>query len=191
LQETIEAAITKSQCCPSSVAASSRLTPAAAYLKVVPEMNDCQTHRQDAAILKMKSGGQSFSEIARRLEKSLGSITGRYYRLVGVRHPSQIARDLALKEQRKVARIVRKHAKTMAAVQASIAIKNGIEFFAAVRTARAAGASFDAIGACLGITGSALHKKWRANIAQTNPSIVQRAVRRSQVRVNAISLKAP
>jgi hypothetical protein len=53
----------------------------------------------DETILTLKSEGLSFSN---RLGESLGTVTGRYYRLKGVRHPSQIARDAQLKKDREL-----------------------------------------------------------------------------------------
>jgi hypothetical protein len=77
----------------------------------------------DAAILKLKSEGLSFREISRRLGKSLGSVTGRYYRPMGIRHASQIAKDAELKSNRKLRRAVRMKERSLAAIQAAIELK--------------------------------------------------------------------
>ena len=114
----------------------------------------------DAVILKLKSEGFSFREISKQLGKSLGSVTGRYYRLKGVRHPSQILRDEELKKNRKLRRTTRGKEKSMAAIQAAIELRSGVKFSAAIERARAMGASFEMIGVCCGISKQALHKKW-------------------------------
>jgi transposase len=115
----------------------------------------------DETILALKSDGLSFREISNRLGKSLGTVTGRYYRLKGVRHPSQIARDAQLKKNRELSRAARKKERSLAAIQAAIELRKGVAFSVAVGRARAAGASLDMIGACCGISKQALHKKWR------------------------------
>jgi hypothetical protein len=115
----------------------------------------------DETILRLKSEGLSFRDISKQLGKSLGSVTGRYYRLKGVRHPSQLERDAQLKRDRELRRAARKKQKSLAAIQAAIEFRNGIAFSVAVGRARAAGASLDMIGACCGISKQALHKKWR------------------------------
>ena len=115
----------------------------------------------DAAILELKSEGLSFREISKHLGKSLGSVTGRYYRLKGIRHASQTAKDAELKRNRKLRRAARMKERSLAAIQAAIELENGIGFFVAVGRARAAGASLDMIGACCGVSKQAVHKKWR------------------------------
>ena len=115
----------------------------------------------DEAILALKSEGLSFCEISKHLGKSLGSVTSRYFRLKGVRHPSQIARDSELKRTRKFRRVAREKAKSSAAIQAAIDLRSGSEFSVVIERARAAGASLEMIGACLGVSKQALHKKWR------------------------------
>src|ERR1700738_215984 len=112
-------------------------------------------------ILTLKSDGLSFREISKHLGKSLGSVTSRYFRLKGVRHPSQIARDSELKRTRKLRRVAREKAKSSAAIQAAIDLRSGSEFSVVIERARAAGASLEMIGACLGVSKQALHKKWR------------------------------
>jgi hypothetical protein len=62
----------------------------------------------DEAILRLKSEGLSFREISNHLGKPLGSVTGRYYRLKGGRHLSQIAGDAQLEKQRELRRTARK-----------------------------------------------------------------------------------
>ena len=123
------------------------------------ELRSSKEKASDAAILKLKSEGLSFREISGHLGKSLGSVTGRYYRLKGVRHPSQIARDAKLKKTRELRRAARRKKKSMAAIQAAIELRSGINFSVAVGKARAAGASLDMIGACCGISKQALHKR--------------------------------
>ena len=115
----------------------------------------------DVAILKLKSEGLSFREISKHLGKSLGSVTGRYYRLMGIRHASQIAKDAELKSNRKLRRAARMKERSLAAIQAAIELENGVEFSVAVGRAKAAGASLDMIGACCGVSKQAVHKKWR------------------------------
>jgi transposase len=115
----------------------------------------------DAAILKLKSEGLSFREISRRLGKSLGSVTGRYYRPMGIRHASQVAKDAELKSNRKLRRAVRMKERSLAAIQAAIELENCVEFSVAVERAKAAGASLDMIGACCGVSKQAVYKKWR------------------------------
>src|ERR1700738_895434 len=115
----------------------------------------------DATILTLKSEGLTFREISNHLGKSLGSVTDRYYRLKGVRHPSQVTRDAQLKRNRELRRIARKKERSSAAIQVAIDLRNGIAFSVAVARARAAGASLEMIGACCGISKQALHKKWR------------------------------
>jgi hypothetical protein len=115
----------------------------------------------DETILRLKSEGLSFRDISKQLGKSLGSVTGRYYRLKGVRHPSQLERDAQQKRNRGLRRAARKKRKSLAAIQAAIELRNGVAFSIAVGRARAAGASLDMIGACCGVSKQALHKKWR------------------------------
>ena len=115
----------------------------------------------DAAILKLKTEGLSFRAIAKHLGKSLGSVTGRYYRLKGVRHPSQIMRDAEIRKNRKLRRKARNRERSMAAIQAAIELRSGVKFSSAIGRARAAGASFEMIGACCGVSKQALHKRWR------------------------------
>src|ERR1700730_14696989 len=131
--------------------------------KIRPRIKLCPSEMSaaDAAILRLKLEGLSFREIANHLGKSLGSVTGRYYRLKGIRHASQIARDAELTSARKLRREIRLKERSLAAIQAAIQIENGIEFSVAVGTARAAGASLDMIGACCGVSKQALHKKLR------------------------------
>jgi hypothetical protein len=115
----------------------------------------------DETILRLKSQGLSLRDISKQLGKSLGSVTGRYYRLKGVRYPSQLARDAQQKRNRELRRAARKKERSMAAIQAAIELRNGVAFSVAVGRARAAGASLDMIGTCCGISKQALHKKWR------------------------------
>jgi hypothetical protein len=115
----------------------------------------------DETILRLKSEGLSFRDISKQLGKSLGSVTGRYYRLKGVRHLSQLERDAQLKRDRGLRRAARKKQKSLAAIQAAIELRNGVAFSVAVGRARAAGASLDMIGACCVVSKQALHKKWR------------------------------
>jgi transposase len=120
----------------------------------------------DAVILRLKFEGLSFREISKNLGKSLGSVTGRYYRLKGVRHPSQIARDAALSKTRKLRRIARNKERSLAAIQAAIELRNGANFVVAVGRARGAGASLEIIGACCGVSKQAIHKRWRSANSQ-------------------------
>jgi transposase len=113
----------------------------------------------DETILRLKSEGLSFRDISIHLGRSLGSVTGRYYRLKGVRHPSQIARDAQLKKARELRRTARNKAKSTAAIRAAVELRNGIAFSIAVRRALAAGASLETIGACCGVSKQALHKR--------------------------------
>ena len=119
----------------------------------------------DDLILLLRSEGLSFREISERLGKSLGSVTGRYYRLRGVRHLSQIARDAEIKRARQLRRLARNQEKSSAAIQAAIDLRKGIGLSSAIGTARAAGASLEMIGACLGISKQALHKKYRRDVS--------------------------
>src|SRR3981189_3340472 len=93
----------------------------------------------DHEILALKSKGLSFREIATHLGKSLGSVTGRYYRTKGVRHPSQIARDAALSRLRRLRRMSQNKEKSSAAIQAAIDLKSGSEFLVVMGRARKAG----------------------------------------------------
>ena len=115
----------------------------------------------DEKILALKSDGLSFREISKHLGKSLGSVTGRYYRLKGVRHPSQIARDAKIKKKRELRRAARRKERSLAAIQAAIELRKGFAFSVAVGRARVAGASLEMIGACCGVSKQALHKQWR------------------------------
>ncbi|WP_079537740.1 hypothetical protein [Bradyrhizobium lablabi] len=130
----------------------------------------------DETILRLKSEGLSFREISKQLGKSLGSVTGRYYRLKGVRHPSQLARDAQLKRNRELHRAARKKQRSLAAIQAAIELRQGVAFSVAVGRARAAGASLDMIGTCCGISKQAVHKKWRQRV---NSAIERPVLRRS------------
>jgi transposase len=116
----------------------------------------------DETILTLKSEGLSFREISNRLGKSLGSVTGRYYRLNGTRHPSEIRRDAQLKKNRKLRRAARKNKQSLAAIRAAIELRSGVEFSVAVGRARAAGATLDMIGTCCGISKQAVHQKLAA-----------------------------
>jgi hypothetical protein len=115
----------------------------------------------DEMILQMKAAGSSFREISKATGQSLGSVTGRFYRLRGLPYPSQIAKDAALKARRRVARKARERAAKAAAIRAAVDINNGLELKIAIPAARAAGASFAVIAACLGISKQALHKQFR------------------------------
>src|ERR1700738_5112462 len=121
-------------------------------------------------ILTLKSDGLSFREISKHLGKSLGSVTGRYYRLKGVRHPSQIARDAKIKKKRELRRAARRKERSLAAIQAAIELRKGFAFSVAVERARAAGASLEMIGACCGVSKQALHKQWRRRV-QLDPRV--------------------
>ena len=128
----------------------------------------------DESILALKSESLSFREISQRLGKSLGSVTGRYYRLIGVRHPSQTARDARLKMTRELRRISRNQERSLAAFQAAIEMRSGVAFSVAVERAREAGATLEMIGACCGISKQALHKKFNrlnGRAALANPSM--------------------
>jgi transposase len=124
-------------------------------------LSSSEERTADAVILKLKTEGRSFRVIAKHLGKSLGSVTGRYYRLKGVRHPSQIMRDAEIRKNRKLRRTARNRERSMAAIQAAIELRSGVKFSAAIGRARAAGASFEMIGVCCGVSKQALHKKWR------------------------------
>jgi hypothetical protein len=124
----------------------------------------------DVAILRMKGAGLSFSHIALELEKSIGSVTGRYYRLKGVVHPAQIKRDADLKRHRAINRASRKRIKTLAALEAAIAINRGDDFISSIAAARRSGSTFLEIGTCLGISGAAVHKRWQASIGRLRNS---------------------
>ena len=122
----------------------------------------------DDLILSLRAEGLSFRDVSKRLGVSLGSVTGRYYRLMGVRHRSQIARDAEIKRTRKLRRLARNREKSSAAIQAAIDLRNGIEPSSAIEAARMAGASLEMIGACLGISKQALHKKCRRGVSGLN-----------------------
>jgi hypothetical protein len=126
-----------------------------------PNLYITKERNADAVILKLKSEGFSFREISKYLGKSLGSVTGRYYRLKGVRHASQIKQDADLRNNRKLLRSAREKEKSMAAIQAAIEIRRGVKFSIAVGRALAAGASFEMIGTCCGVSKQALNKRWR------------------------------
>jgi transposase len=149
------------------------MTTHASRLQSMPEgltpANLCSSKEgtADAVILKLKSEGFSFREISKLLGKSLGSVTGRYYRLKGVRHPSRIMRDAELKKNRKLRRTTREKERSMAAIQAAIELRRGVKFSIAVGRARAAGASLEMIGACCGVSKQTLHKKWRQHVKPT------------------------
>ena len=119
----------------------------------------------DDLILLLKAEGLSFRDVSKRLGVSLGSVTGRYYRLKGIRHPSQLARDAEIKRTRKLRRLAVNKEKSSAAIQAAIDLRNGIEPSYAIGAARTAGASLEMIGACLGISKQALHKKYRRDVS--------------------------
>jgi hypothetical protein len=119
----------------------------------------------DETILTLKAEGLSFREVSKRFGKSIGSVTGRYYRLMGVRHPSQIAKDAKLRRKRKLRRAERTKKKSLAAIQASIELHNNVEFSVAVGRAQAAGASLDMIGACCGVSKQAIHKRCRRYVS--------------------------
>jgi transposase len=144
-----------------------RLAPHTSRIRSMPKgptranLSSSEERTADAVILKLKTEGRSFREIAKHLGKSLGSVTGRYYRLKGVRHPSQIMRDAELRKNRKLRRTARDGDRSMAAIQAAIELRSGVKFSAAIGRARAMGASFEMIGACCGVSKQALHKKWR------------------------------
>jgi hypothetical protein len=133
-------------------------------------MQKSLNQQDDAAILRMKAAGLSFSHIALALEKSIGSVTGRYYRLKGVLHPAQIKRDADLKRQRAINRASRKRIKTLAALEAAIAVNRGDDFISTIAAARRSGSTFSEIGTCLGISGSAVHKKWQAGMGRLRNS---------------------
>jgi hypothetical protein len=90
----------------------------------------------DAAILRLKAHGASFGQIAQQLDRSIGSVTGRYYRLKGIRHPAQLKRDADLKRRRVANRVRRKRNKTIAAFKAAIAINSGGDFVSIIADAR-------------------------------------------------------
>jgi transposase len=117
----------------------------------------------DSVLLALRSEGLSFREISKRLDKPLGSVTSRYYRLKGVRHASQVKRDEELRKLREKERIAQRKVRSLAAIQAAIDLRNGISFSIAIRKARAGGASFEMIGTCCGVSKQAVHKKWRSN----------------------------
>jgi len=115
----------------------------------------------DRVILQLKSEGSSFSEISSQLCLPRGSVAGRYYRLKGIQHPSQVKRDERLREYRRMRRIARNKERSSAAIQAAIELRAGLAFSAAVGKARSKGASLEMISACLGISKQALHKQWQ------------------------------
>ena len=116
----------------------------------------------DAEILRLKSEGLSFRAMANCLGVSIGSVTSRYYRLKGVRQPSQLARDAKIKRNRFIRRNKLKAERSQAAIEAAIELRNGTPFSIAVENARKAGASLEMIGACFGMSKQALHKRCRA-----------------------------
>ena len=115
----------------------------------------------DRVILQLKSEGLSFSEISSRLCLPRGSVAGRYYRLKGIQHPSEVKRDERLRQYRRIRRIARNKERSSAAIQAAIELRAGLAFSAAVGKARSKGASLEMISACLGISKQALHKQWQ------------------------------
>jgi hypothetical protein len=115
----------------------------------------------DRIILRLKSEGLSFREISSKLCLPRGSVAGRYYRLKGVQHPSQIKHDERLREHRRMRRLALNKERSSAAIQAAIELREGRAFSAAVGKARSKGASLEMIGACLGISKQALHKQWQ------------------------------
>jgi len=125
----------------------------------------------DATILKLKSEGLSFRAISNQLGLPLGSVTSRYYRLEGVRHPSQVASDAKIKRNRLLRRNKLKSEKSQAAIQAAIELRNGAPFSIAVEKARNAGASLEMIGACFGISKQALHKRCRGLELSANRTV--------------------
>lgn len=125
----------------------------------------------DATILRLKSEGWSFRAISQHLGLPLGSVTSRYYRLKGVRHPSQLANDAKLKSSRLMRRNQLKREKSLAAIQAAIESRNGTPFSVAVERARKAGASLEMIGACFGMSKQALHKKCRGEVCWLTRSL--------------------
>lgn len=132
------------------------------------EMPVNERNSVDAMILRLKSEGLSFRKISLELRLSVGSVTGRYYRLMGVRFPSQAEREMRRKRSRLMRRIARNKERSSAAIQAAIDLREGFAFSVAVGNARSKGASLEMIGACLGVSKQALHKQWQQD-QQSNP----------------------
>jgi hypothetical protein len=116
---------------------------------------------KDARLLKLKRQGRSFSVVARALSVSLGAATGRYYRLIGVKHPSRAAEVKRVSEARAARRFSKKQRQHVVAILAATKIHKGDDFRAVVDEARSAGTSFELIGVCLGISKQAVHKRYR------------------------------
>jgi hypothetical protein len=120
------------------------------------------TSKEDRLLLKLKDDGGSLGSVAKRLGRSLGSVTGRYYRLRSVVWPSQKARDEALKRKRRSAKRAKANEQFQVALEAMAAIERGEKLKTAVDQAIARGASLEMIGVCLGISKQAVQKRYRA-----------------------------
>jgi hypothetical protein len=117
----------------------------------------------NSTLVELKLNGQSFREISECLGMPRGTVTSRYYRLRGVRHPSQIKRDEHVKKIRQQERSARNKLRSLAAIQAARELRNGVSFSIAIAKARASGASLEMIGVCCGMSKQAVHKKLRSN----------------------------
>jgi hypothetical protein len=117
----------------------------------------------NSALVELKLNGQSFREISERLGMPRGTVTSRYYRLKGVRHPSQVKRDEHVKKIRQQERSARNKLRSLAAIQAAKELHNGMSFSMAIAKARASGASLEMIGVCCGMSKQAVHKKLRSD----------------------------
>src|SRR5947199_5934942 len=102
--------------------------------------------RSDAKLLKLKREGYSFAEVAERMGITRSAALGRFQRLNGVVFPSQLERRRSREAaaRLKIETRLRKEGEVVRKMKAAIAA--GTNRAKAMSQARAAGASFRAIG---------------------------------------------
>lgn len=108
--------------------------------------------RLDARLLKLKREGLSFAEIGERMGVTRNAALGRFQRLNGVVFPSTLERrqTRAAAARLKIDTRLRKEGEIIRKMKAAIAA--GTDRAKAMSQARAAGASFRAIGEVFGVS---------------------------------------
>lgn len=108
--------------------------------------------RTDAKLLKLKRDGYSFAEIGERMGITRNAALGRFQRLNGRLFPSQLERRRTREAAARLKSETRLRKEGAIIRKMNAAIAAGTDKGKAMKQARAAGASFVAIGAVFGLS---------------------------------------
>lgn len=114
--------------------------------------------RSDAKLLKLKREGYSFAEVAERMGITRNAALGRFQRLNGRLFPSQLERRRSREAAARLKSETRLQKEGAIIRKMNAAIAAGTDKARAIKQARAAGASYVAIGNVFGVSRARVYQ---------------------------------